>query len=212
MKPLFESCVYTIALPWRLVEASRDGTSLREGRRWVTGRQLLREAGKTGANLPVVFADSRDCSKLIAWSLLSEIKVGPSNTRYKIEGLWALSRKRPQDLRLNRSGKHIAKDFIRPYALCHTPKFLIRAAQLPRVYPRPFRNAARGQASIVRSGKARCGKPGESGGGSTIFGSKSPPIGARTSRGGDAKVRAGNTSDRIADRYASDWSGPDAPF
>jgi hypothetical protein len=135
IKQLYEHCVYTIALPGKLVDASRKGAPLPEARQWVTGARLWQQARDSKTELPVLFADSRDCSKLIAWSILKSVRVRDSGTRYTIGKLWKLEGRKPQHLRLRSSGKRIAAGFIRPYALCHTPDFVHDQARSPR----PFR-------------------------------------------------------------------------
>jgi hypothetical protein len=84
--------------------------------------------------LPIVFADARDCSALIAWSVIRSIKVGAHGTQYTIGPLWSVPPSRPQDLQLLKSGDFMAEDYIRPYALCKTPAFLHRQAEKPRVW------------------------------------------------------------------------------
>lgn len=149
-KELLDRCVYTIALPQRLLEAARDGTPLHEAKRWVGAKELLLEAGETQRNLAILFADSRDCSRLIAWSVLRSIDVSPNGSQYSIGPLWSISKKRPQDLLLRDSGAKIASGFIRPYALCRTPEFLRQEALAPR--PWAERNAVEAEA---REGKKR---------------------------------------------------------
>lgn len=131
-KELFDSCVYTIALPQRLVEASRDKTPLAEAKRWAGARAMLQDARDSQRDLAILFADSRDCSKLIAWSVLRSVDVSPTGTQYAIGSLLAVPRKRPQDLTRLATGAKIASGFIKPYALCRTPNFLRREAASPR--------------------------------------------------------------------------------
>lgn len=129
-----DSCVYTIATPERLLEASKYQTPLHESRSWSSAKELLRNAHRAHLELPILFADSRDCSRLIAWSVLRSVVLGHKETHYVIGKLWAVPRKRPQDLMLLNSKKHIAEGFIKPYALCQTPKFLLIEAREPRLW------------------------------------------------------------------------------
>lgn len=131
---LDDSCVYTIATPERLLEASRFQMPLHESKRWVGAAECLKNAQNAGRELPIVFADSRDCSKLIAWSLLRSVVLAPKETHYTIGQLCAVPRSRPQDLQLLNTKKHIAEGFIRPYALCKTPDFLHVESKKPRVW------------------------------------------------------------------------------
>lgn len=129
---LDDSCVYTIATPERLLEASKFQMPLHESKRWVGAAEYLKNAHNAGRELPIVFADSRDCSKLIAWSVLRSVAISPKETHYTIGRLWAVPRSRPQNLQLLNSKKHIAEGFIRPYALCKTPDFLRVESRKPR--------------------------------------------------------------------------------
>ncbi len=132
---LDDSCVYTIATVERLLEASKFQMPLHESKRWVGAAANLEKAQKAGRELPIVFADSRDCSKLIAWSILRSVVITPKETHYSIGPLWAVQRSRPQDLLLLNSNKRIAEGFIRPYALCRTPDFLHDESRKPRRWP-----------------------------------------------------------------------------
>ena len=131
---LDDSCVYTIATPARLLEASKYQTPLHELKPWVGAAENLKVANSAGLELPIIFADARDCSKLIAWSVLRSVVIDPKGTHYKIGQLWAVPKSRPQDLRLLSSKKHIAEGFIYPYALCLTSAFLHVGSKKPLVW------------------------------------------------------------------------------
>ncbi len=147
---LDDKCVYTIATPERLLEASNDQLPLLESQPWTSAAEYLKNAHLAGRELPIAFADARDCSKLIAWSVLRSIAIVEKETHYGIGQLWMVPRSRPQDLRLLNSKKNIADGFIRPYALCETPKFLHAEAKKPRRWLQS--NAAIHE---VREGKRR---------------------------------------------------------
>lgn len=131
---LDDSCVYTIATPERLLEASRSEMPLHESKRWVTGAALLKKARGNGRDLPIVFADARDCSTLIGWSVVRSISVTVTGTHYTIGPLWSVPPSRPQDLQLLNSEYYIAEGHRRPYVLCKTPAFLFRQAKHPRAW------------------------------------------------------------------------------
>lgn len=114
----------------RLEAAHQSGkpTCFSESKRWVTGAKLLAAARKHGLRLPIVFADAADCSKLLCWGELHSVKVDDDGTEFVVVALRRLrGNHAPQDLTLLRSGRKIAPNFIRPYALCRTPAFLARA-------------------------------------------------------------------------------------
>lgn len=131
------ACVYTIALPERILEASRRKTPLHEAKRWIAARehhQRLGAAAREGAaqKLAILFADSRDCSKLIGWSVLESLVVRPTGTDYMIGKVWGLGRHTPQELMVLSTKRSIAEGHIRPYVVCEPPAFLLREARKPR--------------------------------------------------------------------------------
>jgi hypothetical protein len=126
-RSLLTSCVYTIAHVDKLRGiANGDGRgTLTEAKPWTSGLKLLERANEEGVDLPILFADATDCSRLLFWAVLTKIDITPDGTRYRFERLRPLPRNRsPQDLVLLSSGRPIAPGYIRPYALCETPDFL----------------------------------------------------------------------------------------
>ena len=131
---LDEVCVYTIATPERILEASQSETPLHESKRWVRAATLLHDARGIGRELPIVFADARDCSTLIGWSVIRSINVTARGTHYAIGPLWRVPPSIPQDLQRLSSEDYIAEGHIRPYVLCKTPPFLLKEAMKPRAW------------------------------------------------------------------------------
>ncbi len=125
---LAEHCIYTIVTRDVLDEVALAQSPLRrsEGKSWATAVRLLAEARRRSLDLPIVIADAKDCSRLLYWGLLTDIAVAGSSTTYTadrlrpIRGIHA-----PQELVLLSSGEFIAQYFIRSYALCVTPQFLV---------------------------------------------------------------------------------------
>lgn len=120
-------CVYSIVHKDRLANAARIGTSdeFREAKPWVTALDLWQRAANDGERMVVMLGDATDCSTLLYWGVLTNVKVGASKTSYTVDRLRRLSKgHRPQELILRRTGKHIARNFIRPYAVCKTPNFV----------------------------------------------------------------------------------------
>lgn len=65
---LADACIHTIATAERLREAEKSGSSLHATKQWVTAARLLAQAQRNSLRLPIVFADSRNCSRLrTAW-------------------------------------------------------------------------------------------------------------------------------------------------
>jgi len=124
---LSEFSIYTIADGKKLNRhiASGGRVTFKEKKKWVTGMHLWKQAVKGGVDIPVIFADAADCSKLVCWGMLSKVQIEADGTSYVVKSLTKLTSAHiPQELRLRRTGKKIAKNFIRPYAICCTPKFL----------------------------------------------------------------------------------------
>lgn len=127
MSGLLDQCVYTIVEKNRLWAASRDGDAsvpINERKRWVAGKRLLDEAKASDAGVALLFADAADCSQLIAWALLDSVEIHEKTSAFRFRQLRPITGHAPQELVLVSSGKTIAPDFIRPYAICLTPDFL----------------------------------------------------------------------------------------
>jgi hypothetical protein len=108
----------------RIAEIGRSAL-LYEKKRWVTGHQLFVEARKQGQEMAVLYADASHCSKLLYWGRLEGVDVDVDGTRYTVADLTPLSRRKTQHLVLESSNQHIAEEFIRPYAIVHTPSFIV---------------------------------------------------------------------------------------
>lgn len=124
---LAAACVYTIAHADKLkaIAASSGRSTLTERRAWVSAKTYLEQARADGLRLPIVFADAADCSRLLYWGTLTSIETAGNVTRYTLESLTALPGEHtPQELTLVKTGRKLAPDFIRPYALCVTPEWL----------------------------------------------------------------------------------------
>lgn len=124
---LTDLCVYTIkhSDDLRASLASGGRANYTERRKWVRAKALLEEAKRAGRCLPIVFAPAEQTSHLFAWALLDEIVLGKT-THYSFTRLRRL-RPRPQKSTLRKAsdGKPLADWFIRPYAICRTPAYLL---------------------------------------------------------------------------------------
>ena len=128
MTTIAEDCVYTIVHKDILAEAARKGgpSTFTENKPWVTGFARWQRALKDGLSMAVLLGDATDCSKLIYWGILTKIQIGEEGTNYTVDHLRRFAKQRkPQELVLRKSGKNIAPNFIRPYALCRTPSFIV---------------------------------------------------------------------------------------
>jgi hypothetical protein len=131
MTALHDFCIYTIVDGSTLQDrASRVPVKpFTERKRWVTGERLWAAAKAKKRSMPVLFGDARDCSKLLYWGILTSVDVrDDGTTRYQVDQLRKLTgRRSPQELTLRKTGKTIAPNFIKPYAICQTPTFIRRS-------------------------------------------------------------------------------------
>lgn len=128
-RELLEYCIYTIAHTDKLSETLGPVT-LTEAKRWVSGEELWQQAQKQNNDLIVLFGDATDCSKLVAWGILTGIRLRAKSTQYRVDRIRKLKGPHsPQQLVLRRTGEPIAPHFIRPYAICKTPAFLRKNGQ-----------------------------------------------------------------------------------
>lgn len=145
---LSRTCVYTIVTSDILAKyaVKQSPMTATEKKTWVTAEKLKAEADANGLAFPVLFADAKDCSKLLYWGVLTRLEISraPSSTTYTVDKLRSIpGDKSPQDLK-KLNGENILPDFIRPYALCQTPDFLTDVPGLPETLSTsPKRAAAR---------------------------------------------------------------------
>ena len=124
---LSDECIYTIVSAKNLAkaEARASATSFTEKKTWITGYSLWKKAVAESFQMPVLFADAADCSRLRYWGVLTEIQLEGIGTKYTVDRVRKLNgRHSPQELMLRSTRKTIAAGFIRPYAICLTPSFL----------------------------------------------------------------------------------------
>lgn len=135
---LADLCIYTIRHSDDLRDSIKRGGSdtFTEGKNWARAKQLLDEARKQGKRLPIVFAPAEDTRHLFAWALLEEVL--PSKTTSFTFSQLRPFKKRPRktSLRRARDGQPLDGKFIKPYAICRTPTFLL---SLDTADPRPDR-------------------------------------------------------------------------
>jgi len=125
--------VYTIRSSRALADYLERGGSgeFVENKPWVGALGLLDEAKKTGQRLPIVFAHAERIDGVRYSAVIDDLDVsaaderGKGTTAVRFSGLRRLHKKQPlRALRLKSSGNPLSDDFIRPYAICHTPNFL----------------------------------------------------------------------------------------
>ena len=130
--------IYTIALQEKLDEAERSnrGGHFLERKAWTTGYRLWNEAMNAGSVMPALFGDASNCSRLLSWGILTKITIEGETTGYSVSAMRRIKGRTPQELQLKSTGKTIAPNFIRPYAIVTTPSFIARqlSAELVREY------------------------------------------------------------------------------
>jgi hypothetical protein len=123
--------VYTIRRSQELDNAFAKGGGGRftERKRWVAALGLFEEAKRNGSQLPIIFADAGDtCDGLLYYGFVRELSADDSTTTCHFEGLCRVAAgTQKHSLRLRSTGKPLSDDFIKPYAIVHTPGY-IRAA------------------------------------------------------------------------------------
>lgn len=126
---LTDFCVYTIKHSDDLRESSKSGDhdTYTEKKKWTWAKKLLDSAKRTGHRLPIIFAPAENTSYLFAWALIDAITPSDKSTSYTFSQLRLFTKpQRKTTLRMARNGRPLSKGFIRPYSICHTPKFLVR--------------------------------------------------------------------------------------
>lgn len=132
-EPLSPFCVYTIRHSDVLGDDCHAGGngSFIERKRWVGALPLLGAAHKAGQRLPVVFAAAESTDAITGVAFIDTLDVSPPDERgngtttVHFSSLRPLREKHPlSSLRLKSTGKPLSDQFIRNYALCHTPDYL----------------------------------------------------------------------------------------
>ncbi|MGE0132009.1 MAG: hypothetical protein AB7U82_28340 [Blastocatellales bacterium] len=127
-------CIYTIAHTSKLNEIfeKKNGKgSLTERKKWVMAQRLLSGAKRNQEQMYVVFASAEECDDLIYWAKLEDVNIEAdgndrSTTIYCFSNLTPFPSPFPKKISLIlRSGNSISNGFIRPYAICRTPKSLL---------------------------------------------------------------------------------------
>jgi hypothetical protein len=128
---LFEFSIYTIVHPDKLAKAAsrKRSVSFLEEKAWKTGYLLWIKSKAAGTEMSVVFGDATDCSRLLFWGILTGVAIEDKTTRYSVKQMRKIKgRHSPQELLLKSTGKNVAPNFIRPYAICRTPSFLTQTS------------------------------------------------------------------------------------
>lgn len=126
-KDLAKTCLYTTIHPQKIKDASelRGPTTFVVKRRMKKAKEHFLKAKADGLDYPVLFSDATCCKRLIYSARLIRISVGKEDTHFTVFDFVELDKGLvTQKLVKDSNGKRIAPDFIRPYAIVKTPKFL----------------------------------------------------------------------------------------
>jgi hypothetical protein len=126
-KTFSEFCIYTIKQSEELEQRAknRQPATFTVRRSWATGERLWLEAVTAKKAMPVLLGDATDCSRLLYWGFLTDVRVDSDETSFSVDQVRPMKGKHsPQELILRSIGKRIKPKFIRPYAICRTPEFL----------------------------------------------------------------------------------------
>ena len=129
---LTELCVYSIKKYDDLFDRhENNGTGIfTEAKNWASAKRILEKAKKTGASLPIIFADANECDILYYWAVLTDIRITKTGdnqfqTQYSFKNMQEIKgKKKKTALILDSSAKKLDDYFIRSYAICRTPKFI----------------------------------------------------------------------------------------
>jgi hypothetical protein len=121
-------CVYTMVHSARLAEQHMNGGmhKLREGKRWVTAARLWGEWTREQLPMPIIFSAAEADKGLIYWGRIDSIDVDDDGTSCTYADLRRIEPARSlSTLRLRSHGRPMSDNNIRPYAICHTPGFVV---------------------------------------------------------------------------------------
>jgi hypothetical protein len=127
MGDLASYSIYTMRHSSTLQEHAAKGGSdtLHERKTWRTGYRLWQQAVKDQLPMPLIFSGAEASTGLIYWGLIDAIEVNDGTTTCRYSDLQPIDPPRPLSaLRLRSTGRSMSEDYIRPYAICHTPDFI----------------------------------------------------------------------------------------
>jgi hypothetical protein len=124
---LTDFCIYTIKHSDDLRAALSAGGrgTYTERKKWVRAKQLLEEAKRAGKRLPVIFAAAEGTFHLVAWGLLEEVVPDETSSYTFSELRFFEPQPHKSTLKKASDGEPLDEWFIRPYAICQTPDYLV---------------------------------------------------------------------------------------
>ena len=125
------TCVYTIHHSDGLRDAARRGSAKwQEMKTWRSAASMFERSTADDKWLPIFFAAADRSSGLLYVARLDNVDIKRTNvdyTEYSFSKMIPIPSKPPISiLRLLDTNEPLSEDFIRPYALCHTPIDLLK--------------------------------------------------------------------------------------
>ncbi|MGB4092669.1 MAG: hypothetical protein WBK46_12125, partial [Ruminococcus flavefaciens] len=89
MNAISDYCIYTIVHGDRLLLGARNAgpAVFHQTKAWITGYRLWLNAEADGLLMPVLLADSTDCSKLLYWGVLTSVSLADGGTTFTVDRL-----------------------------------------------------------------------------------------------------------------------------
>jgi hypothetical protein len=130
MASLSNYCIYTMlhSNTLHMQAAKDDSHSLTERRVWKTGSLLWAEAERSGEWMLIVFSGADRATGLFYWAKIDDVQIDyeKRQTTCRYSRLREISPNRPLSaLRLKNGNRQLSDNYIRPYAICLTPSFLV---------------------------------------------------------------------------------------
>jgi hypothetical protein len=123
-------CISTIVNGCSLKQFKTTGRAeFTEQLKWKTANRLYQELSAE-VGMPVIVSDAAyNTEHLRLWGIIAKLVVEDSQTTVQLKRAERIRGYHGrQELILRSTGQHIKPMFIRPYAICHTPQFLLKAA------------------------------------------------------------------------------------
>ena len=127
-----EFCIYTMRKSDNLqyIYLGDRAGKFSEKKIWRTGHTLFEKAREENKKMPIFFSAAEEDSGLIYFAFLESIEIGDSVTTYSFSELNEIDEPKPlSSLNLRSSQRPMSDNYIRPYAICETPYFLIEWMQ-----------------------------------------------------------------------------------
>jgi hypothetical protein len=118
---------------WHVSEGRGEFTI---NQRWITARQLLEDARKLELRLPILFAPAEDTKSIFGWGEIKTLELIAGHTNVVVQNFKIIIRQFRKTSLKKHNGENIDRFFVRPYAICLTPKNLASLEVFSRAYVR----------------------------------------------------------------------------